>query len=192
MPWNISGGEIEFGSHVEYFAPAALDGFDIVEIVQLDRALISKSRVGSEEVVVSDEEDSESDSAVEVFEAAAGAGVELVSAVESFNDLLELSVFGAFLVLIFQADDSSSFKGEGSALEHSGVVDCEDGRVIGRVTIADELSGSVLGRRSDGFLESDEGIACSSGIREVIGMDSARGCADGEPSVIPLVYDADI
>lgn len=54
----------------------------------------------SEEVVVGDKEDGESDGTIEIIKPAAGAGVEFVGAIESFNDLLKLSVFGTFLVLV--------------------------------------------------------------------------------------------
>lgn len=37
---NMSGGEVE--SHVEDFAPAALDGLDVVEVIEMYRALITK------------------------------------------------------------------------------------------------------------------------------------------------------
>ena len=65
----------------------------------------------SEEVVVGDKEDGESDGAIEIVKPASGAGVEFVGAIESFNDLLKLAVFGAFLVLVGQTDDSASLQG---------------------------------------------------------------------------------
>ena len=104
----MSSGEIE--SHVEDLTPSALDGLDVVEVVDRHRAFVVKAGVGPEEVVVGDKEDGECDGAIEVFEAGSGAGVELVSAIKAFDDLLELSVFGAFFILVFQADDGSSFQ----------------------------------------------------------------------------------
>ena len=54
----------------------------------------------SEEVVVSDEKDSESNGAVEIFEPASGSCVKLIGAVESFDKLLERSKLLAFRVVI--------------------------------------------------------------------------------------------
>ena len=104
----MSGGKVE--SHVEDLTPAALDGRDVVEVVDRHRAFVVETGVGPEEVVVGDKEDGECDGAIEVFEAGSGAGVELVSAIKAFDDLFELSVFGAFFILVFQADDGSSFQ----------------------------------------------------------------------------------
>ena len=59
-------------------------------------ASVTESGVRSEEVVVGDKESGENNRAVEVFEAGPGSCVELVGTIEAFDDLLELSIFGAF------------------------------------------------------------------------------------------------
>lgn len=158
----------------------------------MHRALITKRGVRSEEVVVGDEESGKCYRAVEVFEATPGAGVELVGAVETFDDLLELSIFGAFLILVFQADDGTAFQRLSCFFFAGQIVDGVDSGVIGRVAVTDEFDDSVFGDGSDGFVESDEGVTSASGIRDVIGMDSAGFGSDGEPGVIPSVEDADI
>lgn len=109
----MSGGEIE--SHVEDPTPSALDGLDVVEVVNLYWTFVSETGVSSEEVVVGDEEDGERDGAIKVFEAGSGSGVELVGAIKTFDDLLERSVVGAFFILVFQAYDGSSFNSWRSA-----------------------------------------------------------------------------
>lgn len=73
--------------------------------------------MGSEEVVVGNEENGESDGAIEIVKPATGAGMEFVGAIEAFNDLLKLSVFGTFLVLVGQADDGASFDRQCRALK---------------------------------------------------------------------------
>lgn len=139
-----------------------------------------------------DKEDGESDGAIEVFEAGSSSGVELVGAVKAFDDLLELSVFGAFLIFVFQADDGSSFQPWRSALREGWLIDGVSGRVIGGVAVADEFESFVFRKGSDGFGKGDEGIAGSTGIRDVIGLDGAGCGADGEPCIIPSVHNADI
>ena len=146
----------------------------------------------SEEVVVGDKEDGESDGAIEIVKPAAGAGVEFVGAIESFNDLLKLSVFGTFLVLVGQADDSASFNKQSKVLKQSGVIDGMHSGVIGRVAVGDELDGGIFRRSSDGFFQRDESVANISGIGEMIGVDSTGVGADGEPGVIPPIGHADI
>ena len=114
------------------------------------------------------EQDSEGDSAIEVLEAAAGSGVEFVSAIEAFNDLLKLSVFSAFLVLVGQADDRASFKREGGALEQRMVIDCVDSGVICGVAVADEFGSDIFRRSSECFGKGDKSIMCASGVGEMI------------------------
>lgn len=187
---NISGGEVE--CHIEDLIPAALDGSDVVEVHEMHRASITKRGVRPEEVVVSDEESGEGDRAVEVFEATPGAGVELVGAVEAFDDLLELSIFGAFLILVFQADDGTAFKRLSFALLPGLIVDGVGSGIIGGVAVADEFDDSIFGDSSESFVQSDKGVTSASGIRDVIGMDSAGFGSDGEPGVIPLIEDTDV
>lgn len=146
----------------------------------------------SEEVVVGDKEDGESDGAIEIVKPASGTGVEFVGAIESFNDLLKLAVFSTFGVLISQADDGASLQGQGGALEQSWMVDGVHSGIIGRVAVGDELDGGIFRRSSDGFFQRDESVANTSGIGEMIGMDGAAGGADNEPGVIPLIGHADI
>ena len=119
-----------------------------------------------------DEEDGKCDSTVEVLEAAAGAGVEFVSAIETFDDLFELSVFGAFFVFIGQADDRASFKREGGVLEQSRVIDGVDSGVISGVAVADEFGGDIFRHSSECFGKSDKSIMCASGVGEMICMNS--------------------
>lgn len=156
------------------------------------RALIAKAGVRSEEVVVGDEESGESNRAVEVFEAASGTGMELKSAVETFDDLLELAIFGAFVVLIFQTDNGAAFERFGYVLFSGLIVDGVDSGVIGRVAVTDKFDVGIFGDGSDSLFQSDESVASSSGIGDVIGMDSPGFGSDSEPCVIPLVEDADI
>ena len=104
----MSGCEIE--SHVEDLSPAALDGLDVVELGDRHGAFIVEAGVVSEEVVVGNKEDRERNSAIKFFKAGSSAGVILVGAIKAFNDLLELSVFSAFFILVFQAYDSASFQ----------------------------------------------------------------------------------
>jgi hypothetical protein len=73
-----------------------LDGSDVVEVREMHRGSITETGVRSEEIVVGDKESGENNRAVEVFEARPGSCVELVGAIEAFDDLLELSKFGAF------------------------------------------------------------------------------------------------
>ena len=67
--------------------------------------------MGSQEVVVSDEEGSEHGSAVDILETAASAGVELVGTVEAFNELFQWSVLFGFIVIVREADDLETFDG---------------------------------------------------------------------------------
>lgn len=169
-----------------------MDGPDVVEIMDEYRALIAQAGVRSEEVVVGDKESGKGDGAVEVFEAAPGASVELVGAVEAFDDLRELAIFGAFVVLVFEADDGAAFKWWSCVLFSGLMVNGVDSGVIGRIAVTDEFDDGIFGDGSESFFESDESIVRSSGVRDVIGMDSAGVGSDSEPGIIPLVEDADI
>ena len=62
----------------------------------------------SEEVVVGDKEDGESDGAIEIVKPASGAGVEFIGAIEAFDDLFESTVLGAFFIVVGQADNSAT------------------------------------------------------------------------------------
>lgn len=146
----------------------------------------------SEEVVVGNEKDGESDGAVEIVETASGAGMKFIGTIEALNDLFELAVFSTFGVLIGEADDSASFQGQGGALEQSGVVDGMGGGVIGGVAVADELDGGIFRQGSDGFFKCDKSMLSASVVGEMIGVDSAGVGADGEPSVIPSVSDLNV
>jgi hypothetical protein len=72
------------------------------------------------------------------------------------------------------------------------IVDGVDSGVISRITVTDEFDNGVFWNGSESFFERDESIASSSGIGDVIGMDSAGVGSDGEPCVVPSVEDADI
>ena len=159
----MSGGEVS--RHFEDLTPAALNSLDIIKIVERHRAFVVKAGMTSEEVAMGDEQDGEGDSAVEILEAAAGSGVEFISAIEAFNDLLKLSVFSAFLVLVGQADDRVSFNREGGTLEQSRVVDGVDSRVIGRVAVADEFGGDIFRHSSECFGKGDITTLHTSPIR---------------------------
>ena len=82
--------------------------------------------MGSQEVVVSDEEGSENDGAVDVFETAACAGVELVSTVEAFYELFKWSVMFGFIINVREADDLETFDGYVIIFG----IECEDSRIV--------------------------------------------------------------
>ena len=67
---------------------------NIFEIVEKDRGFVVESGMRAKEVVISDEEGGESDSAVFGVEAVSGEDVEFVSAVEAFDELFERTEFG--------------------------------------------------------------------------------------------------
>ena len=79
--------EVYFNAHLirqslfEDLVPSSLQGGDGTEFRQGDRDLVSKGRVGAEEVVVGDEEGGESQGAVLGGEAAGGTDMVFVSAI---------------------------------------------------------------------------------------------------------------
>ena len=58
-----------------------------------DRSFVIEAGVGTEEVVVSDEESGQGDSAGFGYKAGSSLGVEFVSTVKAFNELFEGSEF---------------------------------------------------------------------------------------------------
>ena len=91
--------------------------------------------MGSEEVVVSDEEGSEDGSAVDVFETAACAGVELVGTIEAFYELFKWSVLFGFIIIVRETDDLETF--DGFVIIFG--IECEDSRVVRWISIGDKI-----------------------------------------------------
>jgi flagellar biosynthesis regulator FlaF len=170
----------------------ALDGLDTLEGVDGYWGFIIQGPVRTQEVVVGDEEGREGHRTIEVLKTTAGAGVEFIGAVEALDDLFESAVFGAFFIVVGQADNSATQKRRSQVLGFGLLVKSEGGRVVSGIAVGDELEGCVAGERTDSFLQGDEGITSAAGIGEVIGVDGAAGCTDREPGEVPSVGHVDI
>jgi len=129
--------EKKSGSEFKKFEPFTLNCVDSGQIRQDNGWIGIKAGVGSQEVIVSDEEGSENDGAVDVFETAASAGVELVGTVEAFYKLFERSVLFGFIIIIREADDLETFDGCVNIIG----IECENCRVVRWISIGDKFDG---------------------------------------------------
>ena len=64
----------------------------------------------SHKVVISDEQSGQCNSTFEAFETGSGSGVKFICSVQAFNELLETTIFTAFRVEVFKADNGMLFK----------------------------------------------------------------------------------
>jgi len=95
--------------HGENFDPFALNGVDVLKFWDFDGRSVVERDVGTQEVVMSGEEDDERQGAVVGLEAAGGTNMELESSIESFDQLFEGPVGFGFFVEVLQADDGVVF-----------------------------------------------------------------------------------
>jgi len=125
-------GGIKGKSHGKDFGPFTLESFDIAESIKRDRRRISKSGMGSKEVVVSDEESGKREGAVFRFEAVNSSCMEFIGTVKAFNELFKRPVFFGYGIEVLEADNF--FMGESRRI---GLVDKMDtGRIRG-ITVGD-------------------------------------------------------
>jgi len=96
-------------SHSENFYPLSLNGRDIFDFRDVNRCLIVQRYVRAQEVVMGDDESSESDSAVVRFEAVCLTGVEFEGSVEPFNKLFKWPKESRFFVDILKANNLAMF-----------------------------------------------------------------------------------
>jgi len=94
-------------------------------------------------------------------------------------------------VLVFQADNDALLdpvEGFTFRVEVNGM----DGGAVRRKAIGDQPDGLTGRNGPNGFVECDLGVLGASIIGDVVGVDSTRYGADGEPCVIPFASDADV
>ena len=131
MNGELIGG-IERKSHGKDFSPFTLESFNIAESIEGNRRRIAESRMGSEEVVVSDKESGKGERSILRFEAVNGSCMEFISAVKAFDKLFKRPVFFGFGIEVLEADNF--FMDERRRM---GLVDKMDtGRIRG-ITVGD-------------------------------------------------------
>lgn len=152
-----SGGLRQRHGHVNQFAPAGLESGNGIKRVEVNGPVSVEAGVGSEEVVVRDEENGEDKGAVAGIEARSGAGVEAIGAIESFDELFEGAVLRGRFVEVFQAEDLGEGEGVRQVFFLAFGVDEVNAGGVGAQAIEDEMGFASRCGASD-FVHGDNGV----------------------------------
>ena len=151
--------------------------------------LIVQRHVGTEEVVVGNEQSGQGHSAIEGVKAGSGPDMVFEGSVQAFDQLLQCSPLCGFGVQVLEADDLFMLDRRVVISQRIQVVDA--GR-IGRITVGHEDDLQIGSSGPGSFLHGNNGGKGRPVVGDVIGGDFEALGRNKEENVVMLAQDLDV